>query len=154
MPGPVESALAALKERGYRMTPQRRAIVSEVMRTRGHISAVNVARRVSRAVPGVNASTVYRTLGLLEEIGVVAHAHLGPTAEYHRSSELDHVHLICSVCGSVDSLSTGETEPLRRLLHRHNGFDPDFTHFGVAGTCASCAEGRGDAPIERGRQQV
>src|ERR687894_1711273 len=119
------------------------------MRTRGHISAVNVARRVSRAVPGVNASTVYRTLGLLEEIGVVAHAHLGPTAEYHRSSELDHVHLICSVCGSVDSLSTGETEPLRRLLHRHNGFDPDFTHFGVAGRDAGLArvrDGRNTKP--------
>jgi Fur family transcriptional regulator, ferric uptake regulator len=125
------------------MTPQRRAIVTEVMRTAGHISPAGIARQVGRSVPGVNASTVYRTLSLLEEIGAVSHAHLGPGAEYHRSAELDHVHLICSVCGEVDSLSTAETDPLRQLIRRHNGFDPDFTHFGLSGVCSRCrTEGR------------
>ena len=133
----TEAVLAALKERGYRMTPQRRAIVGEVMRARGHISARRVAERVGRTVPGVNASTVYRTLSLLEEIGALAHSHLG-TTEYHLSEELDHVHLICSGCGAVDSLASHETEPLRRLVRRHNGFDPDFTHFAISGVCAGC----------------
>ena len=133
----TEAVLAALKERGYRMTPQRRAIVSEVMRARGHISATRITERVGRTVPGVNASTVYRTLGLLEEIGALAHSHVG-TTKYHRSNELDHVHLICSLCGAVDSLTTDETEPLRRLVRRHNGFDPDFTHYAISGVCAGC----------------
>ena len=122
------------------MTPQRRAIVVEVMRAQGHISAPRIADQVSRTVPGVNASTVYRTLRLLEEIGALSHSHLGSASEYHRSEELDHVHLICSVCGRVDSLSTEETEPLRRLVRRHNGFDADFTHFGISGVCAGCRE--------------
>jgi Fur family ferric uptake transcriptional regulator len=126
-----------------RITPQRRAIVAEVMQASGHISAPAIAGRVARKVPGVNASTVYRTLALLEDVGVVAHAHLGAGPEYHRSEELDHVHLVCSSCGRVDSLSAAEIEPLRALIERHNAFAPDFTHFAIGGTCASCARDGG-----------
>jgi Fur family ferric uptake transcriptional regulator len=120
------------------MTPQRRAIVGEIMRAPGHISPQQVAQRVSEQLPGVNASTVYRTLDLLEELGMVAHAHLGSGPQYHRSAEADHVHLICSSCGRADSLSTDETEPLRALIESHHGFSPDFTHFAVSGLCARC----------------
>ena len=66
------------------MTPQRRAIVSEVMRTHGHISPAEIARKVQGEMPGVNASTVYRTLTLLEEVGVLQHSHLETGAEYHK----------------------------------------------------------------------
>ena len=60
-----------LRSRGLRMTPQRRAIVSEVMRAKGHISPTAIARKVQGDMPGVNASTVYRTLTLLESVGVL-----------------------------------------------------------------------------------
>ncbi len=73
-----------LRSRGLRMTPQRRAIVTEVMRTHGHISPAAVARKVQGEMPGVNASTVYRTLTLLEEVGVLPHSHVETGAEYHR----------------------------------------------------------------------
>jgi Fur family transcriptional regulator, ferric uptake regulator len=139
-PPAVDEVLAALRARGMRITPQRRAIVAEVMHASGHISAPAIAGRVARRVPGVNPSTVYRTLALLEDIGVVAHAHLGTGAEYHRSGELDHVHLVCSSCGRVDSLSAAETDPLRALIEQHNAIVPEFTHFAIGGTCASCAE--------------
>ncbi|MGZ4154499.1 MAG: Fur family transcriptional regulator, partial [Actinomycetota bacterium] len=56
-----------LRTRGLRMTPQRRAIVGEIMRTKGHISPTALVRRVQGEMPGVNASTIYRTLSLLEE---------------------------------------------------------------------------------------
>ena len=82
------------------MTPQRRAIVGEIMAARGHISATAVSRRVRERVPGVNASTVYRTLDLLEDLGVLSHAHLESGPEYHRRSESQHVHLTCSRCGA------------------------------------------------------
>jgi Fur family ferric uptake transcriptional regulator len=75
--------MEVLRVRGLRMTPQRRAIVAEIMRTRGHISPTALARKVQGEMPGVNASTVYRTLALLEEIGVLSHAHLVGGADYH-----------------------------------------------------------------------
>jgi Fur family ferric uptake transcriptional regulator len=120
------------------MTPQRRAIVTEIMRASGHISPGGIAGRVRERVPGVNPSTVYRTLGLLEEIGVVSHSHLEAGAEYHRSDRSDHVHLVCAGCARAESLPAAELEPLRRLIEGRTGFAPDFTHFAVSGLCATC----------------
>lgn len=140
VPTSSESLLDLLKSRGLRMTPQRRAIVTEVMGARGHISPTAVARRVRERVPGVNASTVYRTLDLLEELGVLSHAHLESGAEYHRKAESDHVHLACSNCGAQDSLSLAEAARLKRLIGRHRGFTPDLTHFAISGRCAACQD--------------
>jgi Fur family ferric uptake transcriptional regulator len=127
-----------LRGRGLRMTPQRRAIVAEVMRAKGHISPTALARKVQGEMPGVNASTIYRTLSLLEEVGVLAHAHLEGGAEYHRAEEAGHVHLTCSRCGAEDDLSLEEAEALQELINRHHGFLPDLTHFAISGLCAEC----------------
>lgn len=121
------------------MTPQRRAIVSEVMRTPGHISPTAVARKVQGEMPGVNASTVYRTLTLLEEVGVLQHSHLESGAEYHRSDEAEHVHLTCGNCGRDDPLSLKEADALQELIRRHHGFVADLTHFAITGLCKDCA---------------
>lgn len=127
-----------LRSRGLRMTPQRRAIVAEVMRTQGHISPTAIARKVQGEMPGVNASTVYRTLSLLEEIGVLSHSHLESGAEYHRAEEAEHVHLTCSRCGAEDDLSIDEARALHEVIERHHGFSPDLTHFAISGLCATC----------------
>jgi Fur family ferric uptake transcriptional regulator len=133
--------IEALRERGLRMTPQRQAIVVEIMRTRGHISPADLARRVQAQMPGVNASTVYRTLDMLEEAGILSHAHLEGGAEYHRAGEHEHVHLVCSNCGQEDALSLQEARSLERLIGRHHGFQPDLTHFAISGLCAACQNG-------------
>lgn len=137
--GKAADAIEVLRGRGLRMTPQRRAIVAEILRTQGHISPTALARKVQGEMPGVNASTIYRTLSLLEEVGVLAHAHLESGAEYHRTEEAGHVHLTCSSCGEEDDLSMDEADALVRLIQRHHGFDPDLTHFAISGRCADCA---------------
>ena len=137
--------ISTLRARGLRMTPQRRAIVAEIMRTRGHISPTALARKVQGDMPGVNASTIYRTLTMLEEAGVLAHAHLESGAEYHRTEDAGHVHLTCSNCGAEDDLSVDEAKALVRLIERHHGFEPDLTHFAIAGLCADCRRELEDA---------
>jgi Fur family transcriptional regulator, ferric uptake regulator len=139
---PANEVMALLRSRGLRMTPQRRAIVFEVMRTQGHIAPADVARKVQGEMPGVNASTVYRTLALLEEIGVLSHAHLESGAEYHRAEEAGHVHLTCSSCGAEDDLSIDEAQALQMVVERHRGFEPDLTHFAISGLCAACQRTR------------
>ncbi|HEY7756157.1 MAG TPA: Fur family transcriptional regulator [Actinomycetota bacterium] len=139
-PRPTESLIDVLRERGLRMTPQRRAIVAEIMRTQGHISPTELVRKVQSEMPGVNASTIYRTLSTLEEVGVLAHAHLEGGAEYHRAEEAGHVHLTCSSCGSEDDLSIDEADELVRLIQRRHAFQPDLTHFAIGGLCTTCAE--------------
>jgi len=141
---PARDVMELLRTRGLRMTPQRRAIVAEVMRTNGHISPTAIARKVQGEMPGVNASTVYRTLSLLEEIGVLSHSHLETGAEYHRAEEAGHVHITCSNCGAEDDLSIEEAEALQRLIQRHHGFAPDLTHFAISGLCARCQFAAGD----------
>ncbi len=121
------------------MTPQRHAIVSEVMRARGHISPAAMARTIQADMPGVNPSTVYRTLALLEDIGVLQHSHVEAGAEYHRAEEARHIHLTCHNCGRDDELSIAEAERLRQLIRRHHGFVADLTHFAITGLCADCA---------------
>ena len=135
----TDTVLEQLRDRGLRMTPQRRAIVAEIMATEGHISPSEIARRVRDRVPGVNPSTIYRTLDLLEEVGVLSHSHLESGAEYHRRADGDHVHLVCAGCRVHESLSISETESLRGLIAEHHGFRPDFTHFAISGLCAGCA---------------
>jgi Fur family ferric uptake transcriptional regulator len=134
----VEDVIDLLRQRGLRMTPQRRLIVAEIMRTQGHISPAALARRVQEDMPGVNASTVYRTLTLLEEAGVLAHAHLEGGAEYHRVEEAGHIHLGCSRCGAEDALSLDEAAALQQLIEQHHGFRPDLTHFAISGLCSDC----------------
>jgi Fur family transcriptional regulator, ferric uptake regulator len=131
--------LELLREQGLRMTPQRRAIVAAVLRAQGHISPTVIARTVQGEMPGVNASTVYRTLTLLEEIGVLQHSHVETGAEYHRTEEAEHVHLTCSNCGRDDALTLEEADAMRGLIQRHRGFVADLTHFAITGLCADCA---------------
>jgi Fur family transcriptional regulator, ferric uptake regulator len=134
----IDTTVAMLRERGYRITPQREAILDEVLRTDGHITPQDVARRVQRRLPAVNASTVYRTLTMLEQVGVVRHSHLEGGAEYHRGDEVEHVHLTCSRCGAEDDLSIEEAEHLKGVIRGHRGFLPDLTHFAIGGLCARC----------------
>jgi Fur family ferric uptake transcriptional regulator len=134
----VQALCAMLRKRGYRITPQRQAILAEVLKTQGHITPQDVSRRVQRRLPAVNPSTVYRTLATLEEVGLLRHAHLERGAEYHRTEDSGHVHLTCSRCGAEDDLSMREAESLRRLIGRHHGFLPDLTHFAISGLCARC----------------
>jgi len=144
---PTGNVLEVLRARGLRMTPQRRAIVAEIMRTRGHISPTALARKVQGEMPGVNPSTIYRTLSLLEEVGVLAHAHMEGGAEYHRAEEAGHVHLSCSHCGAEEDLSMDEADTLVRLIERSHAFHPDLTHFAISGLCDECrTELRGDRP--------
>jgi Fur family ferric uptake transcriptional regulator len=145
----ADAVLDLLRSRGLRMTPQRRAIVTEIMSAEGHIAPARVADRVRERVPGVNASTVYRTLAMLEEMGVLAHAHLESGPEYHRSSESGHVHLICARCRKGDELSLAEAARLKALIEKHHGFEPDLSHFAISGLCRDCRQARGSRPSRR-----
>jgi Fur family ferric uptake transcriptional regulator len=142
-PGPeTDSVLELLRQRGHRMTEQRRAIVLEIMSTRGHIVPADIAGRVQEKEPGVNSSTVYRTVELLEEVGVLTHAHVERGPEYHHAGEHNHVHLVCSSCGAERSLPVGAVDSARDGFVAATGFVPDFTHYAVWGLCEDC-DGQG-----------
>jgi Fur family ferric uptake transcriptional regulator len=128
-----------LRARGYRMTPQRQ-LVLEAVRTLGHSTPDEIAADVKRTAPSVNVSTVYRTLDLLEDLGLVTHTHLGhgpPT--YHAADDSDHLHLVCRGCGRVDQVESAVAATLVGSLRASHGFEVDVAHVAVHGWCAECA---------------
>lgn len=132
------NAVELLRGQGMRMTPQRLAIVDEIMSTAGYIIPTTVIERVQARVPGVSPSTVYRTLERLEQVGVLTHVHLEQGTGYHRLEEVQHVHLTCSRCGTDLELPRSSLRSLERRIERDHGFRPDFTHHAIAGVCAAC----------------
>jgi Fur family ferric uptake transcriptional regulator len=123
-----------LRERGMRMTPQRERVMAAVTQL-VHATPDQVAD----AVPEVDLTTVYRTLELLEQLGLLAHTHLGHGAASYRLADDDHVHVVCHHCGSVVDAPRGLAEPLAQRLADERGFVLDRSHFTVFGTCADCA---------------
>ena len=128
-----------LRARGYRLTPQRQLVLEAVGR-RGHATPEEIATTVRETASGVNISTVYRTLELLEELGLVTHAHLGHGAPtYHAATDDDHLHLVCRECGSVTETDVSTADALVHRLAEQHGFETDVAHFAIYGRCKGCA---------------
>jgi Fur family transcriptional regulator, ferric uptake regulator len=135
---PSRDWTAELRSRGYRLTPQRQ-LVLEAVRELDHSTPDAIAAAVKQRSPAVNVSTVYRTLDLLEELGLVTHTHLGHGAPtYHAADASDHVHLVCHQCGHVIAVERGVVAALAGTLRDQHGFEMDMSHCVVHGTCASC----------------
>lgn len=136
---PGDQWQADLRAKGYRLTPQRQLVLEAVARL-GHATPEEIATTVRETARGVNISTVYRTLELLEELGLVTHTHLGhgpPT--YHAATDDEHVHLVCRVCGKVSETAPDVVADVVTALRTTEGFVADVGHLAIFGTCRDCA---------------
>ena len=124
-----------LHARGLRVTPQRERVLAAVRRL-GHATP----EQIFDAVPEVDLTTVYRTLELLEELGLVRHTHLDHGAPAFRPAEDDHVHVVCHDCGTVVEAPAGLADELERRLLEERGFRLDRAHLTVFGRCGDCSE--------------
>jgi Fur family transcriptional regulator, ferric uptake regulator len=128
-----------LRARGYRLTPQRQ-LVLEAVGALGHSTPEEIVTEVRRTATAVNISTVYRTLELLEELGLVRHTHMGHGApQYSVAGDDDHVHLVCRECGAVEEAARDLISDVVERLWQTKGFRVDIGHFALFGTCRSCA---------------
>src|SRR5436309_15365939 len=127
-----------LRERGYRATSQRIAI-HEALRDAGrHLTAEQVMSLVGDRLPGISLPTVYATLEVLEELGLVRRVHT-PTALLFDPRRDDHAHALCRRCGRVEDVDARADlgRALRAAARR--GFAPDRAEVLVTGLCAGCA---------------
>src|SRR3982750_85394 len=101
-----------LRAQGYRLTPQRELILDAVD-TLGHATPDEVLAEVRKTSSALNASTVYRNLEVLEELGLVRHAHLSDRAPtYHSVRDHEHFHLVCRNCHRIVSVDPGVLDPV------------------------------------------
>lgn len=135
----VDSARDALRARGLRWTPQRRVLVEVVLASNGHVTGAELVERCRAIDPDTTASTVYRALDTLEELGLVQHSHgLDGGEEYHALPTSEHGHLRCEACGGSWNIEAPEAEALTRTLAGSRGFSVNLSHLTVIGRCKDC----------------
>ena len=128
-----------LRERGLRVTSQREQVLQAIEKLR-HATPEELLAQVQRTSPAVNLSTIYRTLDVLEEVGLVTHAHIGHGAPtYHAVDEHAHIHLVCDMCGAVLSVPAQEADAFVARLRTKHGFRTDIAHMSIQGRCRNCA---------------
>jgi Fur family ferric uptake transcriptional regulator len=123
-----------LRARGYRLTPQRELILGAVEQL-GHGTPDEIFACVSETSSAINISTVYRTLEVLEELGLVRHLHLSDRAPTYHSARSGpvHFHLSCRNCGAVISVAEERAAALSTVLESEFGFAADVAHLTIFG---------------------
>jgi Fur family ferric uptake transcriptional regulator len=130
-----------LRARGLRWTPQRRILVEVLSRTDGHVTGADLVERCLELDPGTIPSTVYRTLDMLEELGVLSHSHgADGREEFHVLPAAEHGHLYCRRCGTATELAADDPDVAAAIgaFDRERGFEIDISHLTLIGRCAGC----------------
>lgn len=124
---------------GYRLTPQRMMVVEALHSADKHVSAEEIFAQVQARYPYANISTVYRTLDLLKELGLVAEISLGDgCVRFHPVDKGRHHHLVCQKCRKVVDIPEAALTPLAESLNMEYGFKVELRHMAIFGLCAEC----------------
>lgn len=136
-----EQAVETLREQGYRLTPQRLLVLSIVAEGGVHMGVDEVFRRAQEAYPYMDIATVYRTLHLFKDLGVLTEVAIGDRLHYElKDPNGHHHHMVCRECHGAYNLSPHYLEEFRATLVNDFGFEPDLDHFAISGVCANCRE--------------
>lgn len=135
-----------LRERGMRVTPQREMVLAALHDLHGHAAVDDIFQVVRSRSSSVDKTTVYRTLELLRELGLVHEVDVGDSVlRYELSLHGEHGHLLCTGCGRLLTFDCADLSQLRRALEREHGFDVQAEHQVLRGLCAACRTMRAEA---------
>jgi Fur family transcriptional regulator, ferric uptake regulator len=135
-----EDLAARLHSLGYRLTPQRQLVLRAVEKL-GHATPDEILAEVQQHASAVNVSTIYRTLEVLEELGLVRHTHLSDRAPtYHSVTDHEHFHLVCRNCHRVVSVDPDVVAPMAEALEQQHRFVVDVGHLAIFGECVECEQ--------------
>ncbi|HYM84512.1 MAG TPA: Fur family transcriptional regulator [Candidatus Dormibacteraeota bacterium] len=130
-----------LHERGLRWTPQRRLLIEVLSRAEGHVTGAELVERCRAVDPSTIPSTVYRTLDVLEELGLLSHSHgVDGREEFHVLPDGEHGHLLCRGCGARWDIGAEDAAALVTSLRERRAFHVDLSHLTVVGRCEGCED--------------
>jgi Fur family ferric uptake transcriptional regulator len=136
-----ETVGSLLRQRGLRWTPQRRAVIEVLAASDGHVTGAEIVERCRARDAATTPSTVYRTLDVLEQLGLVRHGHgADGREEFHVMPAGQHGHLHCAVCGETWEIDERRGKAVAAALRRGDGFEIDIGHVTLVGRCRRCAE--------------
>jgi Fur family ferric uptake transcriptional regulator len=129
-----------LRARGLRWTPQRRTIIDVLAGADGHITGAELVERCRARDATTIPSTVYRTLDVLDELGLVRHGHAADGhPEFHVLPAEEHGHLHCRECGATWEMGEARASAVVQALRASDGFEVDIGHVTLVGRCRECA---------------
>ena len=142
LPAPWDAVGDRLRERGLRWTPQRRTVIEVLAEADGHVTGADLVERCRARDASTIPSTVYRTLDVLEELGLVRHGHgADGREEFHVRPHQEHGHLHCAECGATWELETSQASAIEAAFRGIDGFEIDISHVTLVGRCRACAAG-------------
>jgi Fur family transcriptional regulator, ferric uptake regulator len=138
----ADPTLLQLRQRGYRLTPQRLVIMQILEEDGGHLSPGEIFERALKRMPGLTETTVYRTLDFLARNGLVLVAHVGDGRLVYEIAGHNHHHLICHECGMSVQIDHHLLETLYTQFSEQTGFTIDHWHVTFFGLCPGCAKNK------------
>lgn len=137
----VRAAIAALRRDGHRISTSRRRVIDALYAARTPVTAEEIAGGLDGRLPRSDDASVYRTLDLLERVGLVRHVHLGHgPGRYAPASAGERDYFVCERCDEVRAADPRALEPVREAIARAFGWRVRFSHFPIAGLCPRCTK--------------
>jgi Fur family ferric uptake transcriptional regulator len=136
----IDEVADALREQGGRFSASRRIVLEALFAADEPMSAEQIAAGADDGATKLDATTVYRILERLEELGVIRHVHLGHgPGLYTLTHDGVREYLLCDRCDRVTAVDPSELDHIRAMVRETFGFEASFTHFPIVGLCARCA---------------
>lgn len=114
-------------------------VIDVLIEAESHMTVEDLHRRVQVRHPDISESSIYRTMELLGDHGIVDHVHLGHgPARFHLTGD-PHAHLVCNDCGQIEELDRTVAATFAHDVSRAGGFVVNLGHFALTGRCRACA---------------
>ncbi|NLE75318.1 MAG: transcriptional repressor [Chloroflexi bacterium] len=140
----LQELIAKLKGRGYRLTPQRMAILRVLMGSQEHLTADEIYQRVKADFPMTSLATVYKTVALLQELGELWEVGFGQeSSHYDGSAPFSHAHIVCRRCKALTDVQPGALDSLDEDVARRTGYRDVRHRLEFYGLCPQCQQEEG-----------
>lgn len=136
------SVISSLRDKGYKLTPQRREIIRVLSRDMSHPGAMEILRKVRKIVPRISMSTVYYTLDMLKKEGLIRELEYYDTDNRYDINVSDHINLFCTRCRKITDF-TGVLPSFSKVVEKETGFKPARMRFEYYGICRKCGSVKG-----------
>ena len=134
-----EQLVHSLRSQGHRLTPQRLIVLRVVADGARHMGVDEVFEKAQAEYPYMDLATVYRTLRLFKQVGLVTEVAIGDRLHYELNQpDNRHHHMVCRLCLGAFNLSPHYLEEFKTTLVNEFGFAPDLDHFAITGVCVNC----------------
>ena len=142
----IDQAKQAIVTEGGRMTGQRAIILDVIAASHEHLTADDITARAQRHDRSINPSTVYRTLALLKERGLIKAQYYDQDSRrevFEPTPQTEHYHFTCTRCGAVTEFQSKHVVALRAQVQTECGVEVTKVHLSLTGLCAKCQGKKG-----------